>query len=98
MLLVCGVLIWRHFAGMPWMLEAAEVVGLLAVLMASKQLHAMHKFRKVQAELDSERGSTGMASLQRANQDRSTSIAEDAAAAESERTDTQVATDETAAS
>jgi hypothetical protein len=78
MLLVCAALIWRHFEGMPWMLEAAAVIGLLTVLMGTKQLYAMRKFRKVEAELDTERAAAGLATAQRAEQDRPSSAAESA--------------------
>ncbi len=78
MLLVCGTLIWRHFEGLPWMLEAAGLVGLLTVIMGTSQMYAMYKFRRVQAELDAQRGAACVVPAQRAEPGRPNPFAESA--------------------
>jgi hypothetical protein len=78
MLLVCGLLIWRHFDGMPWMLEAVSVIALLTVLMGARQIQSLYKFRKAQAELDARRAQAAPSGALRAEQNSSEPVADPA--------------------
>jgi hypothetical protein len=76
MLAVSAALLWRHFNGQEWMLEAAVAVGLMSLLLGSGQLYKMYKFRKHDAELDPRRGAVSSPPGTKTERDRSAPFTE----------------------